>query len=91
MMNDGRESDSCVVPAKLANNAGRAAAELVEGRWLDKGNTDQQNALGTQGREARASSALDRVRQVAMRTRTRGSRRSFITSASIACAWPTGR
>src|SRR6266496_6660179 len=66
-MNDRRESDSRVVPAKLANKAGRPAAEPVEGRRLDKGNTDQQNALRTQGREARASSALDRVRQVAMR------------------------
>jgi RNA-directed DNA polymerase len=66
-MNDRRESDSRVVPAKRANKAGRPAAEPVEGRRLDKGNTDQQNALRTQGREARASSALERVRQVAMK------------------------
>ncbi len=68
-MNGRRESDSRVVPAKLANKAGRAAAELVEGRRLDKGNTGQQNALRTQGREVRASSALDRVRQAARRDR----------------------
>jgi group II intron reverse transcriptase/maturase len=68
-MNGRRESDSCVVPAKLANKAGRPAAELVEGRRLDEGNTDQQNALRTQGREARASSALDRVRQIAVKDR----------------------
>src|SRR6266511_4834361 len=68
-MNGRRESDSCVVPAKLANKAGRPAAEPVEGRRLDEGNTGQQNALRTQGREARASSALERVRQVAMKDR----------------------
>jgi RNA-directed DNA polymerase len=66
-MNDRRESDSRVVPAKLANKAGRPAAEPVEGRRPDKGNTVQQNALRTQGREARASSALERVRHVAMK------------------------
>src|SRR6266540_3715715 len=68
-MNGRRELDSCVVPAKLANKAGRSAAELVEGRRLDEGNTDQQNALRTQGREARASSALERVRQIAVKDR----------------------
>ncbi len=68
-MNGRRESDSRVVPAKLANNAGRPAAESVEGRRLDKGNTDLQNALRTQRRESRASSALDRVRQVAVTDR----------------------
>ncbi len=68
-MNDRRESDSCVVPAKPANKAGVPAAELVEGRRLDEGNTGQQNALRTQSREGRVSSALDRVRRVAMKDR----------------------
>src|SRR6266542_3326620 len=68
-MNDRRESDSRVVPAKLANKAGRSAAESVEGRRLDEGNTGQQNALRTQSREGRASSALDRVRRVAGKDR----------------------
>src|SRR6266496_4228529 len=68
-MNERRESDSRVVPAKLANKAGRSAAELVEGRRLEEGNTGQQNALRTQGREGRASSALDRVRRVASKDR----------------------
>src|SRR6266516_6730278 len=68
-MNDRRESDSCVVPAKLANKAGVPAAELVEGRRLDEGNTGQQNALRTQSREGRVSSALDRVRRVASKDR----------------------
>src|SRR6266536_1486336 len=68
-MNGRRESDSCVVPAKLANKAGRPAAELVEGRRLDEGNTGRQNALRTQSREGCASGALERVRRVASRDR----------------------
>src|SRR5215216_209225 len=68
-MNDRRESDSRVVPAKLANKAGEPAAELVEERRLDKGNADQQNACRTQSRDVSASSALDRVRQVAAKDR----------------------
>jgi RNA-directed DNA polymerase len=68
-MNDHRESDSRVVPAKLANKAGDPAAELVEERRLDKGNTGQQNACRTQSRDVRASSALERVRQVAAKDR----------------------
>jgi len=66
-MNDPRESDDRVVPAKRANNAGVPAAELVEGRRSDEGNTNQQNACRTQSRAVRASSALERVRQVARR------------------------
>jgi RNA-directed DNA polymerase len=68
-MNDRRESDSRVVPAKLANKAGQPAAELVEGRRLDEGNTGQQNACRTQSRDVSASSALERVRQVAVKDR----------------------
>ena len=68
-MNDRRESDSRVVPAKLANKAERSAAELVEGRRLDEGNTGQQNALRTQCREGGASSALERVCRVAIKDR----------------------
>jgi RNA-directed DNA polymerase len=68
-MNGRRESDSRVVPAKLADNAGRLAVESVEGRRLDKGNTDRQTVLRTQRREVCASSALDRVRQVAVTDR----------------------
>src|SRR6266704_723207 len=64
-MNDSRKSDSRVVPAKLANKTGQSVAELVEERRLAKGNTGQQNALRTQGRDTDASSALDRVRRVA--------------------------
>src|SRR5438876_5634026 len=64
-MNDSRKSDSRVVPAKLANKTGQPVAELVEERRLAKGNTGQQNASRTQGREVDASSALERVRRVA--------------------------
>jgi hypothetical protein len=68
-MNRRRESASRVVPAKLANNAGGPVAEPVEGRRLDKGNTDQQTAPRTQRRRHGASSALDRVRHLASRDR----------------------
>jgi len=68
-MNDRRDSDSRVVPAKPANKAEESAAELVEGRRLDKGNAVQQNACRTQSRDVGASSALDRVRQVAAKDR----------------------
>jgi RNA-directed DNA polymerase len=68
-MNDRRESDSRVVPAKLANKVERSAAEPVEGRRLDEGNTGQQNAFRTQSREGCASSALERVRRVARKDR----------------------
>src|SRR5512144_2155972 len=67
-MNDRRESDSRVVPAKPANKAEEAAAEPVEERRLDEGNTGQQNARRTQSRDS-ASRALERVRQVAAKDR----------------------
>jgi RNA-directed DNA polymerase len=63
-MHERGKSDSPVVPAKPPNNAARAAAEVVEGRGLAKGNTASktrpEHSVG-QG----ASSALDRVRRVA--------------------------
>jgi RNA-directed DNA polymerase len=68
-MNDRRKSDSRVVPAKLANKTGQPVAELVEERRLAKGNTGQQNASRTQGRDGDASSALERVRRVAQQDR----------------------
>jgi RNA-directed DNA polymerase len=58
------KSDRPIVPTKLPNNAGKPAAEAVEGRGLAKGNTGEQNAPRTQGR-AGAHSALDRVREAA--------------------------
>jgi hypothetical protein len=68
-MNDRGKSDSRVVPAKLANKTGQPVAELVEERRLAKGNTVQQNASRTQGRDVDASSALERVRRVARQDR----------------------
>ena len=40
MMHGAEKSDSPIVPMKLANKAGRAAAEPVEGRGGTKGNAD---------------------------------------------------
>jgi hypothetical protein len=66
MMHDHGQSDSPVVPTKSPNNAGRPAAEGMEGRGLAKGNLSQLNAPRAQDRVG-ASSALERVRQVAER------------------------
>jgi len=66
---DGRgKSDGLAVPEKPPNNAGRPAAEAVEGRGPAKGNSHERNALRTQSR-ASASSALERVRQAAEKDR----------------------
>jgi RNA-directed DNA polymerase len=70
-MYDQGKSDRPVVPTKPPNNAGQPAAEVVEGRGLAKGNTDEQNAPRTQSRTS-APSALDRVREAA--TRNKGMR-----------------
>ena len=90
-MNDCRESDSCVVPAKLANKAGRSAAEPVEGRRLDEGNMGQQNALRTQGRKGARRVRWSVCAESQGRTGMRGSRRFCTTSASIACVRPIAR
>jgi len=65
-MNEHGKSDRSVVPGKSPNNAGRPAAEGMEGRGLAKGNPRQQNALRTPSRES-APSALERVRLAAAR------------------------
>jgi group II intron reverse transcriptase/maturase len=57
---------------KSPNNAGRTAAEEMEGRGPAKGKPPQQNASRTQGRQD-AHSALERVRLAAARDR----RKSF--------------
>ena len=64
------KSDRPIVPAKLPNKAGQPAAEAVEGRGLTKENVDQQNTSQTQSWEKGVPSALDRVRQAALRSRT---------------------
>jgi RNA-directed DNA polymerase len=66
MMYGHGQTDSLVVPTKSPNKTGRPVAEGMEGRGLAKGNSPQRNAPRTQGR-AGASSALERVREVAER------------------------
>ncbi len=68
-MNGPGKSDRPVVPTKWPNKAGDPAAEVVEGRGLAKGNTDEQNASRTQSRNHDVPSALDRVREVASKDR----------------------
>ena len=68
MMNGHGKSDRPAVPGKSPNNAGRPAAEGMEGRGLAKGNPRQQNAPRTPSRTS-APSALQRVRQAARRDR----------------------
>jgi len=67
-MHGGGQSDSLVVPQKSPNKAGRPAAEEMEGRGLASGNSPQRTALRTQSRDG-ASSAFERVREVAVRDR----------------------
>jgi RNA-directed DNA polymerase len=64
-MHDRGKSDSPVVPAKPSNKAARAAAEAVEGRGLAKGSTASKTRPGHRAGQD-ASSALDRVRRVAV-------------------------
>ncbi len=68
MTHDSRKSDRPIVPSKSPNNAGRPAAEAMEGRGLTEGNPRQQNASRTP-RRTDAPSALERVRQAARRDR----------------------
>jgi RNA-directed DNA polymerase len=63
------KSDSPIVPTKPANKAGRPAAEVVEERGLTKENVSQQNTPRTQNREEGVPSALERVRQAAIRSK----------------------
>src|SRR5215469_14656177 len=63
-MNGHGQSDGPVVPANLPNKA--AAAEAGEGRGPAKGNTDGKTRPGRSAGSG-VSSALDRVRQVAVR------------------------
>jgi hypothetical protein len=50
MTNELGKSDRPAVPAKSPNNAGKPAAEGMEGRGLAKGNLPQQNASRIQSR-----------------------------------------
>jgi len=64
MMHGDEKSDSVIVAAKLANNAGQPVAEPVERRTGTKGNVGQQSTRRTQCRES-VSQALERIRKVA--------------------------
>jgi RNA-directed DNA polymerase len=68
VMNGPGKSDRTTVPEKSPNNAGKPAAEGMEGRDLAKGNRLGQNASRTPSRSD-ASSALERVRQAAKKDR----------------------
>jgi RNA-directed DNA polymerase len=65
-MHEGGKSDGLVVPTKLPNKAGPPAAEVVEGRSPAEGNTASKTRPGLSAGLG-ASSALDRVREVARR------------------------
>jgi RNA-directed DNA polymerase len=67
-MNGGGKSDGRVVPARPANKAASAAAEPVEGRRPAEGNTASKTRPGRRAGPG-APSALDRVREVAVRDR----------------------
>ncbi len=56
------KSDSVIVPTKLSNKEGLPLAEMVEGRTLPEGNSDQAAAVRTQSRVA-ASNVLMAVRR----------------------------
>ncbi len=63
------KSDSVILPMKPSNKEGLPSAEMVEGRTLPEGNSDQTAAVRTQCREA-ASNGLMAVRQAALRFKT---------------------
>jgi RNA-directed DNA polymerase len=68
MMHGDGKSDTPIVPEKPPNNAARPAAEVVEGRGVAKGNSEECNVPRTQSRDG-APSALIRVRHAARRDR----------------------
>ncbi len=55
------KSDSVIVLTKPSNKEGSPSAEMVEGRTLPEGNSDQETAVRTQSRAA-ASNFLMAVR-----------------------------
>jgi RNA-directed DNA polymerase len=65
-MNERGKSDSPVVPAKPPNKAASAAAEVVEGRGLAKGNTARPTRPGHSAGVG-VPTGLDRVREAARR------------------------
>jgi len=68
MMYGSEKSDLSIVPVKPVNNAGRSAAELVEGRDGTKGKTELQSTVRTQSRAA-VSQAQRRLREAVNRNK----------------------
>ena len=68
-MNGTEQSDSPIVPKKVANKAAQAAAEPKEGSGGTKRNADLQSTVRTQSREA-VSHAQDRIRGAINRNKT---------------------
>src|ERR1700739_35009 len=67
-MNGTEQSDSPIVPRKLANTAARAAAEPMEGSGGTKRNAELQSTVRTQSRAA-VSQAQGRIREAVTRNR----------------------
>src|SRR6201982_782549 len=67
-MNGTEQSDSPIVPRKLANKAARAAAEPMEGSGGTKRNAEMQSTVRTQSRAA-VSQAQGRIREAVTRNR----------------------
>jgi hypothetical protein len=63
------KSDSPIVPTKPPNKTGSPVSEVVEGRGLTKENTRQQNTSRTPLPDQDVPSALERVRQAAIRNK----------------------
>ena len=64
LMHDGEESYCGVVPTKQPNKSERSPAEVVEGRWQTKENTQEPNPCRTRSRE-NGPTGLERVREAA--------------------------
>ena len=67
-MNGTEQSDSLIVPTKLANKAAHAAAEPMEGSGGTKRNAELQSTVRTQSRAA-VSQAQGRIREAVNRNR----------------------
>src|ERR1700739_1264104 len=67
-MNGTEQSDSPIVPRKLANTAARAAAEPMERSGGTKRNAELQSTVRTQSRAA-VSQAQGRIREAVTRNR----------------------
>src|SRR6516165_1662287 len=67
-MNGTEQSDSPIVPRKLANKAARAVAEPTEGSGGTKRNAELQSTVRTQSRAA-VSQAQGRIREAVTRNR----------------------